>query len=296
MSEISQQTSVSDAASSVSDASPSIEAPWDSEGVWNVGEGDAARPWYDLIPEEAARGHVEAKGYRNPAELALANFSLTKLQRGDPTVIGFPGDNATPEQMDEFYKKLGRPEGPEGYKFNFSENVKVDDAMVQFARSAFHEAGLTPVQAQSVADKWNQFAEQQSQSFQTQIAEQNDKELQALEAEWGGDLEKNKAAGQRAVQALGLDADTINRIEDSIGSASIVKLLAMIGRKSDEGGFTGGLQNADPNDPDTMDKAQIANRIAELRNDSEFLAKYTDKNNPQHKQALNLMERLYAKA
>ena len=274
-----------------------VEAPWASaEGVWNVGEGDGAQPWHATIPEAEARQHVETKGYKNPAELALANYNLTKLQRGDPTVVGLPGSDATPEQMSEFYGKLGRPDAPEGYEFKFADGVQVDDGMMQFARSTFHEAGLTPAQAQLVADKWNEFAAQQGEGFQTQITEQNDQELQALQTKWGGDLEKNKAAGQRAVQALGLDAELIGKVEQQIGSAAVVELLATIGRKSDEGEFTISPQGGDPNNPDTMSKEQAAGKIAELQADQEFQKKYTDRNHPGHKDAVDLMQRLFARA
>lgn len=274
-----------------------VEAPWASaEGVWNVGEGDTAQPWHATIPEEAARQHVEAKGYKNPAELALANFNLTKLQRGDPTVVGLPGDDATPEQLGEFYGRLGRPDAPEGYEFNFADGVTVDDGMMEFARSTFHEAGLSPKQAQLVADKWNEFASQQNEGFQTTLTETNDAEIADLTTRWGADLDKNKAAGQRAVQALGLAPELIEKVENQIGSAAIVELLASIGRKSDEGGFTTSAQGGDPNNPDTMTKEQAAAKITELQADAEFQKKYTDRNHPGHKDALDLMQRVFARA
>lgn len=274
-----------------------VEAPWASaDGVWNLGEGEAAKPWYSAIPEEGARAHIEAKGYKNPAELALANLNLTKLQRGDPTVIGVPGTDATPEQMGEFYKALGRPDAPDGYEFKFDESVKVDDGMMAFAKSAFHEAGLTPAQAQAVADQWNAFAAEQSEGFQTQLTEANDAELQALQSKWGGDLAKNQAAGLRAMQALDLAPELVEKIEQNIGSAAIVELLANLGRKSDEGGFTTSAQGGDPNNPETMTKDQAASKIGALRSDDEFQKKYTDANHPGHKAAVDMMQRLYARA
>jgi len=274
-----------------------VEAPWAAaDGVWSFGEGEAVKPWHAAIPEDEARQHVEAKGYKNPAELALANYNLTKLQRGDPTVVGLPGPDATPEQMGEFYGKLGRPAEPAGYEFQFGEGVQVDDTMMEFARSTFHEAGLSPQQAQLVADKWNEFAGQQSEGFQTQVTEANDAELADLATRWGADLDKNKAAGQRAVKALGLAPELIEKVEQNIGSAGIVELLASIGRKSDEGGFTNSSQGGDPNNPDTMDKAQAAARIAELQSDDEFQKKYTDRNHPGNRDAVDLMQRLFARA
>lgn len=274
-----------------------VEAPWAStDDVWSIGEGDAAQPWHATIPEAEARQHVEAKGYKNPAELALANYNLTKLQRGDPTVIGLPGADATPEQMGEFYGKLGRPDTPEGYEFKFADGVQADETMLTFARGAFHEAGLTPAQAQAVADKWNALVAEQNEGMQTQITQQNDTELQALQTKWGADFDKNRAAGQRAVQALGLDPALIERVEQNIGSAAIVELLATIGRKSDEGGFTASPQGGDPNNPDTMTKEQASAKITELQADKDFQAKYTDRNHPGHKDAVDLMQRLFARA
>lgn len=273
-----------------------VQAPWAAaEGVWNLGEGETAQPWFATIPEQEVRQHVEAKGYKNPAELALANYNLTKLQRGDPTVIGLPGADATPEQMNEFYAKLGRPEAPDGYEFKFGEGVQSDDTMVSFARSAFHEAGLTPAQAQIVADKWNAFMGEQTEGLQTQITQQNDQELAALQTKWGADLDKNKAAGQRAVKALGIAPELIERVEQQIGSAAIVELLASIGRKSDEGGFKAGEGNSDPNNPDTMTKDQAQAKIGELQASQEFQQKYTDAKHPSHKDAVELMQRLFAK-
>ena len=271
-------------------------SPWGgSEGVWSIGEGEAAQPWYSTIPEAEARAHVEAKGYKNPAELALANYSLTKMQRGDPSVIGVPGAEATSEDWNAFYTKLGRPEAATGYDFKFADGVKPADNMVEFARNTFHEAGLTPKQAQMVADRWNTFAGEAAQKNTTSTAETNTTELTALQDKWGAELDKNKAAGQRAVQALGLTNELIERVENQIGSAAIVELLASIGRKSDEGGFTGGASQGDPNNPETMTQPQAAARIASLQGDAEFQKKYTDRNHPGHAEALRMMERLFSK-
>jgi hypothetical protein len=273
-----------------------VEAPWaGAEGVWNLGEGETAQPWHASIPEEGARQHVEAKGYKNPAELALANYNLTKLQRGDPTVIGVPGTDATPEQMSEFYGKLGRPDTADGYEFKFADDVKVDEGMMSFAKDAFHKAGLTPAQAQTVADEWNAFSAKQLEDFQGKIADDNGAELEALKAKWGADLDKNTEAGRRVTQALGLEAELIGKIEQQIGSAAIVELLATIGRKSDEGGFLTGDGGGDPNDPAKLTPAQAQERINELSGDAEFQKKYTDKNHPEHAGAVDTMMKLYAK-
>lgn len=276
---------------------PGVTAPWaGAQGVWNVGEGDAAKPWWNAITEPEARAHLEAKQYANPAELALANYNLTKLQRGADDILALPAKDAPPEAWNDVWKKLGRPDTPDAYDLKFGEGVKTDDGMVKFGKELFHEMGLDPTRAQKAADKWNGFVAAQEAAMLEQARTQNQQEIDALSSKWGADLEKNKAAGQRAVQALGLSNEFIERLEDQIGSAPVVELLAMIGRKSDEGGFTGGGGQMDPNNPATMTKEQATARITQLQGDAEFQKKYTDKNHPGHKDALQLMERLFARA
>lgn len=273
-----------------------VDAPWSgAEGVWNLGEGDAAQPWWAFLPDQAAREHIAAKQYANPAELALANYNLTRLQTGDTNVVNLPGENATPEQWNDFYTKMGRPETPDAYDFKFGEGAEADDTMVKFGKSLFHSMGLNPTQAQAAADKWNEFAmEQNAAALEAQKAA-NDAELDALRSRWGADLDKNKAAGKRVVEALGLENDLIERVENQIGSAAIVELLATIGRKSDEGAFKSGSVQNDPNDPSTMSREAAQAKVEQLQSDKDFQAKYTDAKHPGHAEAVALMERLYAR-
>lgn len=272
-------------------------APWSAAGaeMWNVGEGEAAKPWFAGIPEEPVRQMMEAKAYKNPAELAMAYHNLQKLQRNDGTVVSLPGDNATPEELSAFYGKLGRPEAPEGYAFQFGEGVKPDEGMVKFAQTAFHAAGLTPKQAQIVAEKWNEFAEGQNTALTGQVAEQNQAELDALATKWGANLEAHKASALRVMNAVGVSPELVSKVEQHIGSAAVVELLALIGSKSGEGKFLNNGGGGDPNDPATMTPQQAQAKITSLNSDPAFMAKYTNGNDPGHAEAVKLMERLYSR-
>lgn len=272
-----------------------ITAPWaaTTDGPWKVGE----KEWWETIPEPEAREHVKAKGYKNPAELALANYSLTKMQRGANDVVNIPGEGATQNDWDAFYTKMGRPATATDYNLTFGENVQVDNKMVEFGKTLFHSMGLNNKQAQAAANSWNEFVAKTNQDSIEAEQQQNAKDMAALETTWGPDLNANKAAGERVMKALGLDEPTMAKIENAIGSATIVDLLARIGRKTDEGSlvFTGG-NSGDPNDPGNMTKEQANARITTLQADAEFMKKYTDKNNPGHQEAVDIMLKLFAKA
>ena len=271
-------------------------APWGGEGVWKLGEGESAQPWYAAIPEEPARKHVEAKGFANPAELALSNYNLTRLQTGDPNVVALPPADATEDQTREFYSKLGVPESADGYDDVFKfDGIEVNDDMVGFGKDAFHKANLTPAQARTVAEEWNKFSTESTAAQVEMFQKANTQELNELETRWGADINANKEAGKRVVDALGLDTKLIERVEASIGSAAVVELLASIGRKSDEGGFLGAQVQPDPNNPATMTKEQAQARIRTLQGDKDFQAKYLDAKHPNHKDAMELMVGLFSR-
>jgi hypothetical protein len=261
-----------------------------------VGEGDSAQPWYNAIPEGEARSHIETKGYKNPAELALANYSLTRLQRNDPTVVALPKPDAAPEDMTAFYRSIGAPETEEGYELKFGEEVTVDDGMVKFGKGVFHKAGLRPDQAQIIADGWNEHAASMGADFAEQNAQQNATEIEALRSEWGEKWDQNVAAGRRVVQALELGETEMSKIENAIGSSALLGLMAKLGHKSGESTFKGaGDGGGDPNDPAKMSPEKADARIKELQADVEFQKKYTDRQHPGHAEAVQTMERLYAR-
>lgn len=275
-----------------------VAAPWAgvTEGPWKLGEAGKEREWWDSIPEDKVREHVKAKGYKTPAELAMGNYSLTKLQTGATDVVNIPGPNATQNDWDAFYHKMGRPATANDYDLKFGEGVQVDDKMVGFGKELFHKMGLSNTKANEAASAWNEFVAKQNADAIEAANKANTEALAKLELEWGADLETNRAAGERVIKAIGLPEDMMNAVEGAIGVAPLVQMLAMIGRKSDEGAFLGGGNRGDPNDPANMTKEQAQSKINELNADNAFQSKYTDKNHPEHKQAVDFMQKLFMKA
>lgn len=274
-----------------------VAAPWATatEGPWKLGEAGKEREWWDTIPEDKVREHVKAKGYKTPAELAMGNYNLTKMQTGATDVVGIPGPNATQNDWDAFYQKLGRPNAPTDYDLKFGEGVQVDEKMVGFGKDLFHKMGLSNDRANQAATAWNEFVAKQNADMLEAANVENSKAMAALELSWGADLEANRAAGERVVKSIGLPEDMMNAVEGAIGVAPLVHMLAMIGRKSDEGTLLGGGAGGDPNDPANMTKDQAQSKINELNSDNGFQAKYTDKNHPEHKQAVDFMQKLFMK-
>lgn len=275
-------------------------APWSGkEGLYTIGEGDNAKPWWEGIKEEPIREYMKTKNYANPEEAARAAWSANKLlnERGDPNSIIAPKPDAKPEEWDAFFNKLGRPESPDKYEFKHPEGVTVDADLEKLGRNIFHNLGATPAKAQAAMDMWNKAVMEKTAANAEAERVANETELGELAKTWGADLDKNKAAGERVMKALGLDAKFMEKIEGQIGSAAVVELLAKIGRKSDEGSFKGGdTPPGDPENVDLMTAEQAQAKITQLQNDTEFQKRYTNKQDPGHAEALAKMEKLFAKA
>lgn len=277
-------------------------APWEAGKPWTVGD----KPWYEGIAEQPVKELLAAKNYSNPYELAMAYYNANKLVNGAADAITVPGSDATPEQWDAFYTKLGRPESPDKYELKFGENVQTDPRMVEFGKSLFHEMGLDPSRAQKAADKWNAFLADYNGAVAEDWRKQNDADVDALKTRWGGDFDASMAAGKRTLDALkgqakakGMDEAAVNsvidKVEANIGTAGVLELLALMGKASGEGGFKGANGGGDPHNPDTMSGAQAQAEINRLMGDPAFYKTYTDKSDPQHAAAVDKMQRLYAR-
>ena len=270
-------------------------APWaDADGTWKLGEGDAAQPWYATVPEEDARATMEAKNYANPAELALAYSNLLKMSKGSDNVVSIPGEGAEDTQWDNFYRALGRPDKAEDYEFTHAEDVKVDEDMVSFGKQMFHAMGVSAKQAQIGVTMWDKFVGEQNAALAEQWNTDNAKDVDALKAKHGDNFDTFIEAGKRVVYSAGLSKELIAKLEDDMGTASVLELFSTIGAKSSEGTFlttsSGGTSAVD-----MMTPQQAQEEIDKLNADEKHMAAINNANDPNHKVELDRREKLFAR-
>jgi hypothetical protein len=262
--------------------------------------GDAKPWWEGKITEPEIVDYMKAKNYQTPEEAARAAWSANKMLKMEPAVRAFIEGTATAEQETAVLNRL-RPESPDKYELKAPEGVAVDDALLALGRNIFHTIGATPKKAQEAFDLWNKGVMEMNAAQLAAEQQANEQELAALDTKYGPDVAKNKAAGLRVMESLGLDAEIMDKIQSKIGAAPLVDLLVRIGLKSGEqplkdgAGSSGGGAGADAN-IDAMSKEQAQQRIQELTADATFQAVLTDKNNPARPAALAKWEKLHAKA
>ena len=172
-----------------------------------------------------------ADGYRN-------------LETHASKALTMPGENATAEEWNAFYKKLGRPDTANDYKLALNREAVPEDfpydeqAAIEF-RSWAHEAGLTEKQAQALHDK---FVGSQASVFKNVAEQQRVRETTAhreIVDAWGSaegeSYKANVEFVSRAVHQLGLrEALTEGGLlskDGAILNAKIATALAKVGKE-----------------------------------------------------------------
>lgn len=192
----------------------------------------------EFLPE-AYRNDPSFTRYKSAEELAKGFKNLEQFVGKKEIVQGLkvPGDDASPEEVNEFYKQLGRPEAAD--KYTLPEDVKLPEGFdlaqekTLISGIAF-ELGLSNKQATALYKK---YAEETTKNFtasQTEIQKTFD---QAVKTAFGDDYKANLDLAKKGAAALG-GADKLNLEE--VSNPHLLKALAMLGKDRGEDSFENG--------------------------------------------------------
>jgi hypothetical protein len=240
--------------------------------------------WLTGAPEDIT-GFVQNKGWKTPVD-AITSYKQLEKHMGTPAdkLLRLPDfDKADPTELGQFYTKLGRPAEPNGYEIPVPEGM--DTSFAEAAKAKFHELGLTAKQAKALAEWNNEYAStmsvQQQEAYKQTIAAENE----SLKKEWGQAYDQEIGMAKNAAKALGLSPEKIDKLEQSLGFADLMRTMANIGKRIGEDKFVSG-DSVGGNGVLTPAGAQA--RIQQLRGDKDWTAKYLSGN----VQARAEMERL----
>lgn len=181
--------------------------------------GDLPKWLYSVPPD--LRENEALKGYPTIGEAVQA---LVDLKGRSARSVEVPGEGATPEQVHAFFRKLGRPDGPEGYEVSkptaWPEGAPWDETLAKRFAANAHRAGLSKRQAQVMfeldtahaGDIWKEnlgAKQKQVERWQAQLLDQV-----------GGDevkLAELMAASKRALRLVG--SPELEQLFDSLGIA-----------------------------------------------------------------------------
>lgn len=259
--------------------------PAGAQPAGNV-SGDNA-PWYGTMPDEV-RGFVENKGWRNPEDAVSGYINLEKFLGADKAGRGLvlPKDD-NPDEWGQIYDKLGRPKSPEEYNLQVPEGDTGEFA--QMAAKTFHELGLTAKQAEALSGWYNEQSQTMMQAQQDAVLQASEAEIESLRQEWGPQFDDKVAAGQRAAREFGVDADTLGKIEASVGARAMIDFFSQVGQLIGEDKFISGESSGKFG----MSPEAARSRISQLKSDAEWSSKYLNGNADARAELERLMRSAY---
>lgn len=219
-------------------------------------------PWGMDSLQTEDRGWIELKGYKGTADLVRAHRGLEKMLGGPrDRLLKLPEKDDAPE-WGEVFGRLGRPETPDGYELQGADAELLARA---------HAAGLSKRQVQALAGYLGERGKAAQEKQEAERAERADADVLALKREWGAEFDLNVQHGKRAVQALGWDEQTIEKLEEALGTKATYQLAARIGRGLAEHSFVqGDNAAADARGGFGMSVAAAREKFQSMAGDPEF--------------------------
>lgn len=213
----------------------------DSTVITDHGSNGDNANWVAGLQIEDNRTLVEAKQWKSPDD---AIKSYRDLEAHASKALTVPGADATAEDWNAFYGKLGRPESPDKYELKLNTEAVPQDfpydekSAIEF-RTWAHETGLTPQQAQSLHDK---FVGQQANVFTSTLEQRAQAEgdaHRAITTQWGDpDTEgykHNLEYTSRAISQLGLKDSLVKggilSPQGSVLDPKVAFALAKVGKE-----------------------------------------------------------------
>lgn len=229
-----------------------------------------ATDWLTGLQDEGNRKAVESKGWKSADDAVRSYTELEKrFSETSAKAVTIPGENATPEEIAAFNKRMGVPDTVDGYQFTMPEglppDLPYDNETAKSFKEFAHKQGIPPKMAQAIHD-WaaqNTAGGMKAQAEATAAlhAAQEDAATKALSVDWGQPgTEAFKAHADhayRAIDAFGGDAFEKSLIESGVLSKDkgairnpyIARLLAFTGEHllKEDGFVTGGNAPAGSN-------------------------------------------------
>ena len=231
----------------------------------------------DLIPE-SFREEKSLNNFNNMEDFVKSYLHAQKLVGADK--IPVPNKHATDEDWNEVFKRLGAPDTPDGYKYNFKDQ-EVDENSVKAFNETAHRLGLLPKQAEGLIKFYNELNQNQSQSLEEQAAQAQMNTEAELKKEFGPQYAKRlDQAKKLAVNSLGEDFlnDTILKDGSRLGdNLTVIKAFSELADKLSEDPIIQG------DGSQYMTAKDIEKEITELTQEG---SAYWNKTHPNHRKSV----------
>lgn len=257
-----------------------VEAPTTAQTatvVADQGSSGSDVNWAAGLQAEDNRALVEAKQWKSPDDAIRSYRELESHLSKNLTV---PGADASADEWNAFYGKLGRPDTADKYELALNtETVPQDfpydeNSALEF-RNWAHEAGLSPRQAQVLHDK---FVAHQAGGFtamRENAAKLEGDTHREIVNQWGDPdtdgYKKNLEYASRAIGQLGMKDELIRlgalSSEGSVLSSKLAFALAKVGKEMYAEDSVATNANGTVNNPFSTENFNLTQAGALIRSD-----------------------------
>mgnify|MGYP006127824379 FL=1 len=238
---------------------------------------------------EGLRDEPSLKSFDTVDKLAKSYVNAVKMIGGKPeNLVQLPQEG---ENRESIWNQMGRPEQPNGY--DFTEFSGEDDTELDGFREFAHDSGFTQEQANNILNLYSNILEEESNASTQQVEDQKVQTEIDLQREWGKNYDGKLDYAKRAFGQIG--TPELSKLMDESGMGNhpeVIRAFSRVGEMLGEdslviGSGLGGKQTS-PED--------AKNKIQGLYKDKEFSEAYRDNRNPNHKTAMNTMDKLFKQA
>lgn len=214
---------------------------------------------------EENKSFVANKGFKSYDDVVTSYINLEKYQ-GVPAdkILKMPDENNA-DEVNAFYKKLGRPDKAEDYKFEIAEGQ--DDAIAKAIAPELFKAGLSQKQAAAIYKTLEAAKIEQSKAAEAAAV----KAEEDLKSEWGTNYDNNLKAAQQAAKIAGVTAEQIEALQKATDYKTVMNMFKNLASKFGEDA----LRGAGDNKPTgfTLTPQQAREKIEQLKTNKDWVQK-----------------------
>jgi hypothetical protein len=217
-----------DGGSTAAAATAATTAP--ASTTTTVAGGDT--PWYqsaNIAPEH--HDFLRNKEF-DSLDTALKSYKSLEGMIGRQRLT-VPKDAADAAAYDAIYSTLGRPNDAKGYKL--PEGINLEQPVAERFLGAFHKAGLSQAQVESVIKEYHGFGGEATQAKETARLAREQAEEGQLKSAWGDKFDANADLASRAFRSVGIDEATAAKIEEAVGYKAFMEMFHKVGSGMSEG-------------------------------------------------------------
>lgn len=248
---------------------------------------ETSSDWRSMLPEDI-RDHSALSSIHDVPNLAKSFVNAQSMIGRDK--IAIPSQHSTPEDWDQVYNKLGRPESSDKYEMEVPENS--DEKFVGWYKDTAHKLGLNNAQAQMLANEYGSFVQAHVEENTPDAKAMRDEQFEILKKEYGQKYSENIVLGQSIVNQFGEESMLNLPMADGtlLGDRpefirSMVSIGEFIKERISEDAFEGIAKGQGGLSPD-----DITDQLTELEAPNSPIF---DSMHPQHREYTERRKRLY---